>query len=238
MPVSYLPSESLGDYEYQFSEPDYKVSEETVEEMRKMIMRWGYTIQDKKKEDYKVDIVAFKNDIPIRIEIEERIKGGNFGSREEFYPNVHFLARKKKYIREGHFIYFNISHKILSPHGGSPSRCIIMRYSKDIFIEGLQKVISCDSNSHKGVDSVYVYPNADCCFFNERTDLSVPLNSRFIFKNKIYKVDGLGIYKQKLNNQSVQMCYEIHEEGNPKIKGVRNIEYIKEMFDGNEIKII
>lgn len=223
----YLPEKEIENYKRQFTDKDYKVSEEIVKRVKEFFVEWGYAIQPKEKEDYKVDFTALKNNIPYPIEIEER-KNIKFDSRKEFYPNVHFLARKKKFLNDGHFIYIIISS----------TGCMILRHSSDIFIEGFQKVVPCESTSHTGPDMVYVHPKSKCYFFNPNTDIRLPVNSRFTYNNKTYKVISLGIYKDENNKQSVEMCYDFYEENSMKRIITKEVGQINNLFDKGKIKLL
>jgi hypothetical protein len=227
MPISYLPPEESAKITRQFTEKDYKVSEFTVEKIKLTLKKWGYTIREK-EEDYKVDIIATKNGLQYRFEIEERRRDGQFSSRGSFtYPQVNFLARKIRYAYGGDYVYLILSQS---------SPCMIMRHSQDIFIQEQSRMVMCNSDAHSGPDAVYVVPTKECYFFNEDTDVKLKIGDNILYKDKPIKVVGMDIRKHELGNLSVEMCYELENENGK--KNSQRISHIHDLLDKGIIKII
>jgi Holliday junction resolvase len=115
----------------------------------------GFELVAKEKEDYNIDIIAYKNGKKYLFEAEMK-KDRSITTPEDFYNTVSFLSRKKKFAEKNEFIYFIISNK----NSGA-----ICASSGVIFEEKhrIQKYISKDGR--KGLEDFYEVPRELCRFF-------------------------------------------------------------------------
>ena len=116
----------------------------------------GFELIAKEKEDYNIDIIAYKNGKKYLFEAEMK-KDRSITTPEDFYDTVSFLSRKKKFAEQNEFIYFIISNI----NGGA-----IGAISDIIFKEEhkIQKHISKDGR--KGYEDFYQVPRELCRFFS------------------------------------------------------------------------
>ena len=116
----------------------------------------GWNVDVKDKEDYKVDILASKDDKVAQFEVE--MKRTEFTSAEDFpFSTVSFLGRKKKFHKEHCFYYFIISSITYS--------AIILRSDK-IYNDNYLEVLDIDTKERSGIDYFYRVPKELCTFLS------------------------------------------------------------------------
>lgn len=114
----------------------------------------GYTIEPKEKEDYDIDIVAYKGGKRYFFEVE--MKRTAFTDRDSFpYSTVSFLERKKKFSKDHLFFYIIISSITYA--------ALIVRSDK-IFKKEYLEVLDINTKERSGKDYFYRIPKELCRF--------------------------------------------------------------------------
>jgi hypothetical protein len=133
---------------------------------KEVLVRWlnmqggRFTILEKDKEDYKVDILALdlKADKLVAFEVEVK-HGYPFTDEASFkFDSVSFLGRKKKY---GDFWYVIVC---------AETEAILIAHSFEIYKEEYREIKTIATNERNGLDEFYRLPKSKCLFYaNTRT---------------------------------------------------------------------
>lgn len=145
---------------FEFNPTTYEENNELgIRYLKALLIKKGYSIYDKPKEDYAVDIIACKREIIYHFEAEIRVECGNFSSRKDFpYVMVNFLTRKKRFIQGDGFWYC-----IFSKDG----KCMIICHSSKIYQEKYRKKnLPVNTKDFNGYDDVYRLPKEECLFYD------------------------------------------------------------------------
>ena len=108
-----------------------------------------------KDEDYDIDIIAYKNNIEYRIEVEVRTKLNWTSEKDYPFDTVSFLGRKEKYSKPNMFWYFLVSNDINN---------FLFCRSDYIFNKQYQIKKQVDTNKRYGIDIAYHVPKQLCKF--------------------------------------------------------------------------
>jgi len=120
------------------------------------LVHYGWSIVPKEEEDYKIDIVASKDDRVVHFEVE--MKNTKFTCEEDFpYPTVSFLERKKKFHKDHYFFYTIIS---------SITYGALMIRSDKIYSKDYLEVLDINTKERSGTDYFYRVPKNLCTFFS------------------------------------------------------------------------
>lgn len=140
-----------------FRPEDYKeFNSYAIDKITQFLNRRGFYVPAK-KEDYTIDIHAWKNNKLYRIEAEVR-SDLNFTTRETFpFNTVSFLARKKKYNLVSSFWYFLVCKQT--------EYCVFCN-SDTIFKEQYKQVLNVNNIKRFGRDEFYRVPRGLCQFRN------------------------------------------------------------------------
>jgi hypothetical protein len=139
----------------KFREDDYnKYNDASIKKVSDYLIKEGFNVPHK-EEDYDIDIIAYKNNIEYRIEVEVRTKLNWTSEKDYPYSTVSFLARKEKYCKPGVFWYFLVSNDINN---------FLFCRSDYIFNEQYQVVKQVDTNKRYGIDIAYHVPKQLCNF--------------------------------------------------------------------------
>ena len=140
-----------------FRQDDYdELNDLSIKKVSSYLERRGYLVPYK-KEDYDIDIVAYKGDQEYRVEVEVRTKL-TWTSENDFpFDTVSFLGRKKKYQDNKPFWYFLVSNDM---------KHFLYCSSDDIFKEEYRKVKKINTEKRFGTDSAYHVPKHKCHFRN------------------------------------------------------------------------
>ena len=126
----------------------------SIQHFSRILQMREYEVINKPKEDYRVDITAFKDGKESYYEVEVK-KGYPFTSEEDFkFPTVSFLARKKKWAEIG-FWYVIICKETLS---------MVMCHSDEIFKDEYRVHRNVSTSQRKGSDIMYHVPKEKCIF--------------------------------------------------------------------------
>lgn len=116
----------------------------------------GWIVEAKDKEDYKIDIIAHKDNRTVYFEVE--MKNTKFTSAEDFpYSTVSFLERKKKFHKDHYFFYTIIS---------SLTYGALMIRSDKIYNNSYLEVLDINTKERSGKDYFYRVPKDLCTFFS------------------------------------------------------------------------
>jgi hypothetical protein len=127
-----------------------------IEILSKHLISKGYSIEEKLKEDFDVDIIAFKDGKKKLFEVEVKT-GYSFTDRESFkFNTVSFLSRKEKWNHGNGFLYVIICKE---------TDWALVAHSSDIFLEEYKEKITIDTKHRKGYDYFYRVPKQKCKFF-------------------------------------------------------------------------
>tara|TARA_R110002167_G_scaffold70851_1_gene200071 strand:- start:466 stop:912 length:447 start_codon:yes stop_codon:yes gene_type:complete len=139
----------------QFRQDDYnKYNDLSIKKVSDYLIKKGFNVPYK-AEDYDIDIIAYKNNIEYRIEVEVRTKLNWTSEKDYPYSTVSFLGRKEKYCKSKDFWYFLVSNDINN---------FLFCKSNYIFNTQYQVVKQVDTNKRYGVDIVYHIPKQLCNF--------------------------------------------------------------------------
>jgi len=126
-----------------------------INKIKEYLISAGYKIQEKEKEDYKVDITAEKNGKDHYFEVETKT-GYPFTGKSDFkFETVSFLARKKKWADIG-FWYIIVCKE---------TNAFVMCNSQVIYQEKHLTQLEIDSAERKGTDYFYRVPKKDCHWY-------------------------------------------------------------------------
>jgi len=128
---------------------------------KEILVRWlksygsRFTILDKEKEDYKVDIVVLDNKADKLMSFEVEVKHGYpFTDEESFkFDSVSFLGRKKKY---GDFWYAIVC---------AETEAILIAHSYEIYKEEYREIKTIATTERNGLDEFYRVPKDKCIFY-------------------------------------------------------------------------
>ncbi len=128
---------------------------------KEVLLRWlksygsRFTILDKEKEDYKVDIVVLDNKADKLMSFEVEVKHGYpFTDEESFkFDSVSFLGRKKKY---GDFWYAIVC---------AETEAILIAHSYEIYKEEYREIKTIATTERNGLDEFYRVPKDKCIFY-------------------------------------------------------------------------
>lgn len=139
----------------KFRQDDYdKFNDTSIKKVCDYLIEKGFSVPDK-EEDYDIDIIAYKNNVQYRIEVEVRTKL-NWNSEKDFpYSTVSFLGRKEKYSKSNIFWYFLVSNDINN---------FLFCRSDYIFQEQFKVCIQVDTDKRYGIDIAYHVPKQLCNF--------------------------------------------------------------------------
>ena len=105
-------------------------------------------------EDYDIDVIAYKDGVKYRIEVE--VKNTYFENQETYpFDTVSFLGRKKKYSNPGMFYYFLLSTKHNS---------FLYCESDIIYQEKHKETATVNTSQRYGEDLFYRVPKELCKF--------------------------------------------------------------------------
>lgn len=133
---------------------------------KEVLVRWlkshgsRFTILDKEKEDYKVDIVVLDNKSDKLMSFEVEVKHGYpFTDEASFkFDSVSFLGRKRKY---GDFWYAIVCGE---------TEAILIAHSYEIYKEEYREIKTIATTERNGLDEFYRVPKSKCLFYaNTRT---------------------------------------------------------------------
>jgi hypothetical protein len=128
---------------------------------KEVLLRWlksygsRFTILDKEKEDYKVDIVVLDTKADKLMSFEVEVKHGYpFTDEESFkFDSVSFLGRKKKY---GDFWYAIVC---------AETEAILIAHSYEIYKEEYREIKTIATTERNGLDEFYRVPKDKCIFY-------------------------------------------------------------------------
>jgi len=128
---------------------------------KEILVRWlksygsRFTILDKEKEDYKVDIVVLDTKADKLMSFEVEVKHGYpFTDEESFkFDSVSFLGRKKKY---GDFWYAIVC---------AETEAILIAHSFEIYKEEYREIKTIATTERNGLDEFYRVPKDKCIFY-------------------------------------------------------------------------
>jgi len=128
---------------------------------KEILVRWlksygsRFTILDKEKEDYKVDIVVLDTKADKLMSFEVEVKHGYpFTDEESFkFDSVSFLGRKKKY---GDFWYAIVC---------AETEAILIAHSYEIYKEEYREIKTIATTERNGLDEFYRVPKDKCIFY-------------------------------------------------------------------------
>lgn len=140
----------------EFVQQSYNINNQSgIEKMIPYLISNGYDVPHK-EEDYGVDIIAFKNGVEHRFEIE--IKNTEFTNRESYpWDTVSFLSRKQKMAYDEPFWYV-----LISP----VTNWFLFCDSTTIYQKQYREKIHIDTLYRKGDDYFYRVPKELCNFRN------------------------------------------------------------------------
>ncbi len=139
----------------EFRQDDYnQYNDISIKKVSDYLIQKGFTVPHK-DEDYDIDIVAYKNNIEYRIEVEVRTKLNWTSEKDYPYSTVSFLGRKKKYSKSSLFWYFLVSNDV--------SNFLFCR-SDFIFQKQHQVSMRMNTNKRYGIDIAYHVPKQLCNF--------------------------------------------------------------------------
>lgn len=138
-----------------FRQDDYnKYNDVSIKKVSDYLIKKGFIVPQK-NEDYDIDIIAYKNNIEYRIEVEVRTKLNWTSEKDYPYSTVSFLGRKKKYCKFNIFWYFLVSNDINN---------FLFCQSSYIFNKQYQVVKQVDTDKRYGIDIAYHVPKQLCNF--------------------------------------------------------------------------
>ena len=128
---------------------------------KEVLVRWlkmhggRFTIIEKEKEDYKVDILALDTKADKLVSFEVEVKHGYpFTDAESFkFDTVSFLGRKKKY---GDFWYVIVCGE---------TEALLLCHSFEIYKEEYREIKTIATNERNGLDEFYRVPKSKCLFY-------------------------------------------------------------------------
>ena len=137
----------------KFRQDDYnKYNDLSIKKVSGYLIKKGFNVPYK-EEDYDIDIIAYKNNIEYRIEVEVRTKLNWTSEKDYPYSTVSFLGRKRKYCKSKDFWYFLVSNDINN---------FLFCKSNYIFNTEYQVVKEIDTNKRYGIDITYHVPKQLC----------------------------------------------------------------------------
>lgn len=128
---------------------------------KEVLVRWlkmhggRFTIIEKEKEDYKVDVMALDNKADKLMGFEVEVKHGYpFTDSDSFkFDTVSFLGRKKKY---GDFWYVIVCGE---------TEALLLAHSFEIYKEEYREIKTIATNERNGLDEFYRVPKSKCLFY-------------------------------------------------------------------------
>jgi len=138
-----------------FRQDDYnKYNDVSIKKVSDYLIKKGFIVPQK-NEDYDIDIIAYKNNIEYRIEVEVRTKLNWTSEKDYPFDTVSFLGRKEKYSKPNMFWYFLVSNDINN---------FLFCRSDYIFNKQYQIKKQVDTNKRYGIDIAYHVPKQLCKF--------------------------------------------------------------------------
>jgi len=135
-----------------------KNNEFAITIVKNFLKKEGYVVIEK-EEDYKVDIIATKNNEEKLFEVEVKT-GYSFTDNNSFrFPTVSFLARKKKWNIGKGFLYIIVCKE--TDWG-------LVAHSSDIYKDEYKENLTINTHHRKGKDEFYRVPKDKCKFFKIR----------------------------------------------------------------------
>jgi hypothetical protein len=139
----------------KFRQDDYnKYNDISIKKVSEFLIKKGFSVPYK-DEDYDIDIIAYKNNIKYRIEVEVRTKLNWTSEKDYPYSTVSFLGRKEKYSKSNVFWYFLVSNDINN---------FLFCRSDYIFNKKYQVSIQVNTSKRYGADIAYHIPKKLCNF--------------------------------------------------------------------------
>lgn len=139
----------------EFRQDDYnKYNDVSIKKVCDYLIKKDFSVPDK-DEDYDIDIIAYKNNIEYRIEVEVRTKLNWTSEKDYPFDTVSFLGRKEKYSKPNMFWYFLVSNDINN---------FLFCRSDYIFNKQYQVKKQVDTNKRYGIDIAYHVPKQLCKF--------------------------------------------------------------------------
>ena len=139
----------------KFRQDDYnKYNDVSIKKVSDYLIKKGFNVPCK-DEDYDIDIIAYKNNIEYRIEVEVRTQLHWTSEKDYPYSTVSFLGRKEKYCKSNIFWYFLVSNDIKN---------FLFCRSDYIFNKQYQVIKQVDTNKRYGIDIAYHIPKQLCNF--------------------------------------------------------------------------
>jgi hypothetical protein len=139
----------------EFRQDDYnKYNDASIKKVCDYLIKKDFTVPHK-DEDYDIDIIAYKNNIEYRIEVEVRTKLNWTSEKDYPFDTVSFLGRKEKYSKPNMFWYFLVSNDINN---------FLFCRSDYIFNKQYQVIKQIDTNKRYGIDIAYHVPKQLCNF--------------------------------------------------------------------------
>jgi hypothetical protein len=138
-----------------FRKDSYDLNNDSaISKVQKYLEDNGFTVEEKEVEDYDIDVIANKDGLEYRIEVEVK---NTYFEDEETYPfdTVSFLGRKKKYSDPGMFYYFLLSTKHNS---------FLYCESDIIYKEKHKETATVNTSQRYGEDLFYRVPKELCKF--------------------------------------------------------------------------
>jgi len=139
----------------EFRQDDYnKYNDVSIKKVCDYLIKKNFSVPYK-DEDYDIDLIAYKNNIEYRIEVEVRTKLNWTSEKDYPFDTVSFLGRKEKYSKPDMFWYFLVSNDINN---------FLFCRSNYIFNKQYQVIKQVDTNKRYGIDTVYHVPKQLCNF--------------------------------------------------------------------------
>lgn len=138
-----------------FRKDSYDLNNDSaISKVQKYLQDNGFDVEDKAIEDYDIDVIAYKDGVKYRIEVEVK---NTYFEDEGTYPfdTVSFLGRKKKYSNPGMFYYFLLSTKHNS---------FLYCESDIIYQEKHKETATVNTSQRYGEDLFYRVPKELCKF--------------------------------------------------------------------------
>src|SRR6478736_7839286 len=131
---------------YKFVKKSYDRSDQwAITKVKEHLAGSGFTVIEKDREDYELDIKAIKHDVVYYFECETKTEYSFTGAKDFRFPTVSFLARKKKWAEIG-FWYVIVCRETLA---------FVKCHSQIIYQDEFQEKLKIDSKERQGMDTFY-----------------------------------------------------------------------------------